>query len=292
MELALTAPFPMPRIPMQLLVNNTIKQLAGGQLPESSNDWLKLAGSAGSYLANNLPDVLVRALPNITVGTQTISLGLETVKVLRALTSGNGTLELPLPGVLAGGVGIAAPSIKVNLADAGKQIQSIPTTVARVADQVRTVVKQLPEGLPGLDAFVTADGTFDFAGLIKSTLNVQGEEVDLEAPAASADKVILSLTKALPAVAKSLGLNTTAIRFPDVSVVKAVLLAANGARMFTTDSAGRVDLVATLSQLPAKLPQLKSISTVLPAPPAGWPKADELISLVSKVATVADKLRP
>lgn len=39
LEVAMTSPFPMPDIPMQTLVDNTVKAWAGGKPPSNVNDW-------------------------------------------------------------------------------------------------------------------------------------------------------------------------------------------------------------------------------------------------------------
>jgi hypothetical protein len=39
LEVAMTSPYPMPDIPMQTLVDNTVKAWAGGKPPSNVNDW-------------------------------------------------------------------------------------------------------------------------------------------------------------------------------------------------------------------------------------------------------------
>lgn len=93
------------------------------------------------------------------------------------------------------------------------------------------------------------------------------------------------VAKALPVVASQLGLNTSAIKFPDPAAVEAVLKKANGDNLFVTDRLGRVDLLATLLQLPQKVPEVSKVVETIEAvtkPPQGWPSLEDVAMQVVK----------
>lgn len=95
------------------------------------------------------------------------------------------------------------------------------------------------------------------------------------------------ISKALPVIGDHLGLNTTAINFPNATAVESVLQKASGEDLFVTDQFGRVDLLATLTQLPQKVPELNKVAQAAEAiakPPQGWPDLEEVAGAVLKMA--------
>lgn len=172
LEIAMTSPYPMPQIPMALLVNNTVNQWAGGKPPASVQDWLLLVQGAGNYVSSTLPNFLVKLLPNITLPDgQKLSIGEEAGKILTSAL--NGTLELPVPEEMAAAAGLNKPDsmdlikgINVTL----EVVKKLPALLKQVAQNMAQGVNSL--GMPNVDLF-NDDGTLDVAGLLKSVLNIE-----------------------------------------------------------------------------------------------------------------------
>lgn len=291
LEVAMTSPYPMPDIPMQTLVDNTVKAWAGGKPPSNVNDWLLLLQNGGNFITSNLPNFLVKLLPNITLADgKKLSIGAEAGKVVTALApllGSNTTVELPLPGDMAAGVGVSRPSVNVDLIQGInvtlEVVRRLPTLLKQVSDNVRDGVRTSIENmqLPELGEIINEDGTLDVPALIKSALNIEVSAPVLPA-APDASQVLLGVTRALPVVANQLGLNTTNMRLPDPAMVEAVLKRANGNQLFVTDKRGRVDLLATLVQLPEKVPQVRKVVEAVVAPPQGWPEVQDVAKMVVK----------
>lgn len=98
---------------------------------------LLLLQNGGNFITSNLPTFLVKLLPNITLADgKKLSIGAEAGKVVTALApllGSNTTVELPLPGDMAAGVGVSRPSVNVDL------IQGINVTL----EVVRRLVSRL-----------------------------------------------------------------------------------------------------------------------------------------------------
>ncbi|KAF6265064.1 hypothetical protein COO60DRAFT_1480481 [Scenedesmus sp. NREL 46B-D3] len=293
LEVAMTSPYAMPDIPMQTLVDNTVKAWAGGKPPSNVNDWLLLLQNGGNFITSNLPTFLVKLLPNITLADgKQLSIGAEAGKVVTALApllGSNTTVELPLPGDMAAGVGVSRPTVNVDLIQGInvtlEVVRRLPTLLKQVSDNVREGVRTSIENLqlPEMGEITNDDGTLDVPALIKSALNIEVSAPVLP-PAPDASQVLLGVTRALPIVAGQLGLNTTNMRLPDPEVVAAVLKKANGNQLFVTDKRGRVDLLATLMQLPEKVPQVQKVVAAVAAPPQGWPEVGDVAKMLVKAA--------
>jgi hypothetical protein len=286
-EIVTTSPQLMPHIPIDKLINNTLTEWTGkGSLPSSSQEWLQLLQGAGQYVltslpgvAASLPDVLNKVLPTVNVNGQDVpllaSMVTDAAKFLQSLP-----VEVTPEGLRLTVGDAQLPPINLD------SLKDVPAMLQKVGQVVVQTLNDPPQ-LPNLADMVAADGTIDLGHILQTTFNISLPSLP---PPPPAYKVVADLAKALPKVASALGLNTTGIAFPDVDAIAGLLKLANGDKLFVADKSGRLDLLATLTELPAKLPQLAGIVQQLPPPPSGWPKVQDVVGLVAKVVPVALKL--
>lgn len=276
-------------IPMGLLVNNTFNKWSGGKPPSSVQDWLSTLQGAGSFVADSVPTLMAKFLPNITVQGQTVSIAAETSKLLKSLPFFNNStsVELPLPESMAG-VGVAPPV--VNLTESLNVTLDI---LQKLPDMLKKAGEAVVSGVQSLDLsnlqqlLLNGDGQIDIPNILKSALHVDLPQ--LAAPP-NMSQILGDVAKALPNVAQQMGIDTKAVKLPDASAIAGLLQAAKGKDLLVTDDTGRFDLVATLSQLSENLPQLDDVASAvvkaLPAGAKGLPKLDQVVSTVSDVSKV------
>lgn len=282
---------------MGLLVNNTLNKWSGGKPPSSVQDWLQMLQGAGSFVTESVPELMAKFIPNITIEGQTVSMAAETTKLLKSLPFFNNStsLELPLPENMVG-VGVATPTINLT--------QSVDVTVEilqRLPEMFRKAAELVVGGVRSVDLsslqsmVLNEEGQLDLPKILKATLNIDASQLP---PPPNMSKILTDLAQALPVVAQQMGIDISTIKFPDAAAIGGLLQLANGSELFITDPLGRVDLLATLTQLPMKLPELSAVAEgltkALPPPPQGWPELSRVVSRVvdvsKAVANVASQL--
>lgn len=283
---------------MGLLVNNTLNQWAGGKPPSSVTDWLQMMQGAGSFVAESIPALMAKVLPNITVEGQSVSLAAETSKLLKSLPFFNNStsMALPLPESMVG-VGVAAPIINIT-----QGVNVTMEILQKLPDMLKEAGQAVVTGVQGLnldsiqEALTNDDGQLDIPKILKSTLNI---DVSKLPPPPTMSQVLADVAKTLPAVAQQMGVNPSTIKFPDASALEGLLQLAGSKDIVITDALGRPDLLATLAQLPQRLPELADVASAvtkaLPTPPPGMPSLDQVVSKVvdvtKAVASAAQKLQ-
>lgn len=281
-------------IPMGLLINNTFNQWAGGKPPSSVNDWLQMMQGAGSFVTESVPALMAK-LPNITLEGRSVNVAAETSKLLKSLPFFNNStsMALPLPESMVG-VGVAAPIINITqgVNVTMEVLQKLPEMLKQAGQAVVDGVQSLD--LSNLeDAFTNEGGQLDIPKILKSTFNIDVP------PPPNVTQVLGEVAKSLPVVAKQMGINPATVKFPDASALEGLLKLTNSKDLLITDGLGRVDLLATLAQLPQRLPELNDVASAvtkaLPAPPQGMPSLDQVVAKVvnvtKAVASVAAKLQ-
>lgn len=108
-------------------------------------------------------------------------------------------------------------------------------------------------------------------------------------------QVLVNITKAIPTIASQLGLNIEGLdKIP--SIIEALDNAfetakAQGLVVMDNDKSGRIDVAATLSALPDKVPLVSHVMSNIVPPPADLPKVqqslDKLQKSLSRLADMA-----
>lgn len=89
LQVALTSPYPVPQVPLERVINNTIAHLNDGHLPTSAKQWVQMAGSAGGFVAKSMPFFMARAMQVGMSATLTSSATMhQPLQVLRGCWSG------------------------------------------------------------------------------------------------------------------------------------------------------------------------------------------------------------
>lgn len=183
LEIAMTSPYPMPNIPLMLLVNNTFKNLNGGKIPASVDEWarLLLAEGTSKHVTSNLSQLLVQYLPNITMPDgRRLSVGEQASKVLTTVIS-DFTSGYQAGEFASSDAAVDAMSSTMAPAAPASFIQGINPTlgvVKRLPNLFRQVAQNVGQALedmemPQLEEIITEDGTLDVPGFLKSRLNLQ-----------------------------------------------------------------------------------------------------------------------
>lgn len=82
LQVVLTSPYPVPQVPLEKVINNTIASLSDKKLPSSAKQWVQMAGNAGTFVAKSMPFFMQRALQVFLDG---INLGGKPLTQLPAL---------------------------------------------------------------------------------------------------------------------------------------------------------------------------------------------------------------
>lgn len=284
-EALLLSPFAVPKLPLDAIVNNTLKQLGGGELPDSSREWLLLLRGAGDLLATKGPKLLAELLPNVTLDPA-LAQGLPKLKSLvdgalgmlaalppleEALNSGAAAAGKPATAAAPSSAAAAAPT--GSSSSGGKPeapapaLEQLGAVAAKVVGGLAELPETLQDALPNIEDAISSDGTVDVAGLLKSALNVSLPAVALPKPPPLAP-LLRNLTRALPAVAQQLGVaNASDAGLKSaVRVMEGIVNVADKSGLLASDASTglpRFDLIAALTELQGKLPPLEQVGQAL-----------------------------
>jgi hypothetical protein len=144
-------------------------------------------------------------------------------------------------------------------------LEQVATTATNAADAFGKQIQAIQ--LPKIEEFFDDTSALSLRNFIQKSINV---ELPHSGPV---EQVLLNITKAVPAVASQLGLKIDGLdKLP--GVIEALENAVNAAKqdgLVVTDKAGRIDLAASLSQLPDKVPLVQKIVSSVVPPPSDLP---------------------
>jgi len=153
LQVVLTSPYPVPQVPLEKVINNTIASLNDKKLPLSARQWVQMAGNAGTFVAKSLPFFMQRSLQvfleGINLGgkplTQLPALqdtAIDASKALRALPQ---LLNITMAGMdvakisaMAEKLNIKLPALSSEAAHSLEDLKKLPTLL-----QVGIIVLEL-----------------------------------------------------------------------------------------------------------------------------------------------------
>lgn len=139
------------------------------------------------------------------------------------------------------------------------------------------------------------ESIFDEAG-VNAVKNFVQKQVNIDIPdGAPVQKILVNVTKAIPAIASQLGINIEGLdkipSFIDALDNAFEVAKTQGLVVMDTDKSGRIDVAATIAALPEKVPLFQHVVSSIVPPPADLPKVqqslDKLQKSLSRLADMA-----
>jgi ElaB/YqjD/DUF883 family membrane-anchored ribosome-binding protein len=161
-------------------------------------------------------------------------------------------------------------------------LEQVATTTANAAD---AFAKQLQAfQMPKLEEIFDADGVNAVKNFVQSKVNIDIPE------GAPVQKVLVNVTKAIPAIASQLGINIEGLdKIPQVIEALEKTIEVAKTQGFVVMDGNRIDVPATISRLPEKVPMVQHVMSSIVPPPADLPKVQEsLDKLQRSLSRLAD----
>jgi hypothetical protein len=154
-------------------------------------------------------------------------------------------------------------------------LEQVATTTANAAD---AFAKQLQAfQLPRMEDIFDAEGVNAVKNFVQSRVNIDIPE------GAPVQKVLVNVTKAIPAIASQLGINIEGLdKIPAVIEALEKTLEMAKTQDIVVMDGNRVDVAATISRLPEKVPLVQHVMSSIVPPPADLPKVQESLEKLQK----------
>lgn len=155
-------------------------------------------------------------------------------------------------------------------------LEQVASTTANAADAFSKQLQAFQ--MPRFEDLLDDKGMNAIKAFVQSRVNI-----DIP-PGAPVQKVLVNITKAIPTIAAQLGVNIEGLdKIP--GIIEALENAFNVAKqqgLVITDRAGRIDVPATISQLPEKVPLMQHVVSSIVPPPADLPKVQQSLEKLQK----------
>lgn len=161
-------------------------------------------------------------------------------------------------------------------------LEQVATTTANAAD---AFAKQLQAfQMPRLEEIFDAEGINAMKNFVQSKVNIDIPE------GAPVQKVLVNVTKAIPAIASQLGFKIEGLdKIPQVIEALEKTIEVAKTQGFVVMEGNRIDVPATISRLPEKVPLVSHVMSSIVPPPADLPKVQEsLDKLQRSLSRLAD----
>jgi len=158
-------------------------------------------------------------------------------------------------------------------------LEQVATTTANAADAFSKQLQAFQ--MPRFEDIMDEAGVNAIKNFVQSRVNIQ---IPDNAPV---QKVLVNITKAIPAIATQLGINIEGLdKIPGImEALENTFNVAKQQGLVVTDKGGRIDVPATISGLPEKVPLMQHVLASVVPPPADLPKVQQSLEKLQRSLT-------
>lgn len=170
-----------------------------------------------------------------------------------------------------------------------EDIKRLPSVLEQVATTTSNAADAFAKQLQAFQ--MPKVGELFEEGAVQSLKNFVQKQINIEIPdGAPTQKVLVDITKAIPTFANHLGLEIEGLdKIPGVIESLEHAFKVAKAQGLVVMDAGRIDVAATLSALPDKMPLVQHMVSSIVPPPADLPKVQQSLDKLQKsIARLAD----
>lgn len=154
-------------------------------------------------------------------------------------------------------------------------LEQVATTTANAADAFAKQLQSIQ--MPKFEDILDGEGVMSIKNFVQSKVNIDIPE------GAPVQKVLVNVTKAIPAIAAQLGINIEGLdKIPAVIEALEKTIEVAKTQGLVVMEGNRIDVPATISRLPEKVPLVQHVMSSIVPPPADLPKVQESLDKLQK----------